>query len=112
MAFVSIKDVFARAALATPDQFDQWGKAWRVAVDGGSQEPMLAFFCREAGLSEEVFLQRLAQALDWPYLDLPRIEITTEAQQKISTKVAFQYFVLPVRFENDVLQIAVTNPFD
>ena len=112
MSFNSIKDVLARAALATPDQFNTWTKAWRVASENGSQEPMLAFFSRERGLSEEAFLQDLARALNWPYVDLPKLSVPSEAQQKISTKVAFQYSVLPIRMENGVLDVAVSNPFD
>lgn len=112
MAFVSIKNVLAQAALANADQFDTWMKEWRIAVENGSQETLLAFLSREAGLSEETFLQRLAQALNWPYLELPRTVVSSEVQQRISTKVAFQYAVLPTRFENDVLQVAVSNPFD
>ena len=38
--------------------------------------------------------------------------VAPEARQKISTKVAFQYFVLPIRFENGAVQVAVSNPFD
>jgi len=112
MAFTSIRDVFARAALATPEQFAEWSRAWRVATENGSQEPMLSFLSRECGLSEELFLQQLALALGWPYLDLPRVTVPSEARQKISTKVAFQYFVLPTRFENGALEVAVSNPFD
>ena len=73
---------------------------------------MLSFLSRERGLSEELFLQQLALALDWPYLDLRRATVPSEAQRKISTKVAFQYFVLPTQFENGTLQVAVSNPFD
>ena len=58
--------------LATPDQVDEWSKAWRVAVESGSQETFLAFVCRERGLAEEIFLQQLAQAMKWPFLDLPK----------------------------------------
>jgi general secretion pathway protein E len=112
MAFTSIRDVFARAALATPEQFAEWSRAWRVATENGSQEPMLSFLSRECGLSEELFLQQLALALGWPYLDLPRVTVPSEARQKISTKVAFQYFVLPTRFENGALEVAASNPFD
>ena len=112
MAFISVKDVFAQGGLATPGQFDEWTKAWRVAVDNGSQERILAFFSRERGLSEEAFLQQLAHAFGLPYVDLPQLAVSTEARQKISTKVAFQYFVLPIRFENGTLQVAVSNPFD
>jgi type II secretion system protein E len=112
MPFTSIRNVFAQAALATPDQFDAWSRAWRVTAESGSHEPLLVFFSRERGLSEEQFLQQLALALNCPFLDLPRLAVVPEVQQKISTKVAFQYFVLPVQMENGTLQIAVSNPFD
>ena len=112
MAFTSIKSVLAQAALASVEQFDQWGKAWRVAAENGSTEPMLAFFCREGGMSEEVFLQKLASALNWPFLDLKKLNVAPEARQKISTKVAFQYSALPTALENNILQVAVSNPFD
>ena len=42
MAFVSLKDFFNRVGLVTPDQFGELSKAWRVAQDNGSQEPLLA----------------------------------------------------------------------
>jgi type II secretion system protein E len=112
MAFVSIKNVFARAALATPEQFDTWSKLWRVAVDGGSQEPLVAFMARESGLSEEVFLERLAAALGWPFVNLKRLDIPVEARGRVSTKVAFQHLVIPTAFTEGALQVAVSNPFD
>ena len=112
MAFTSIKSVLALAGLASVQQFDEWGKAWRVAAENGSTEPMLAFFCREGGISEEVFLQKLAIALDWPFLELKKLDVAIAARQKISTKVAFQYSALPTAFENNTLQVAVSNPFD
>jgi type II secretion system protein E len=112
MAFVSIKNVFARAALATPEQFDEWSKLWRVATDGGSQEPLLAFMAREAGLGEEGFLEKLATALGWPFINLKTLDIPVEARARISTKVAFQHVVMPTAFTDGVLQVAVSNPFD
>jgi len=112
MAFASIRNLFAQVALVTPEQFDEWSKAWQVAVQNGSQESLLAFICRERGLSEEVFLQQLAKVLGWPFLDLKKTDVLPEARQKISTKVAFQHSVLPTRFENGALQVAVSNPFD
>ena len=112
MAFVSLKDFLARLGVATLQQFDEWNKAWRVAVENGSQESLLAFICRERGLAEDVFLQNLAQALNWPFLDLPKLTVPTEARNRISTKVAFQYSVLPTQVQDGSLQIAVSNPFD
>src|SRR6185436_14833495 len=112
MGLKSIKNILADAGLANAEQFVNWSKAWRIAVEGGSPESLFAFMSREAGTSEEAFLQKLAATLGWPYLDLPKLTITAEAQKRISTKVAFQYGVLPTSFENEVLQVAVSNPFD
>jgi type II secretion system protein E len=112
MSFASVRDFFARAAQVTPDQFEEWSKAWRVAAQNGSQEPLLSFICRERGVAEDVFLQQMAQALNWPYLDLPKLNVPPEVRQKIPTKVAFQHSVLPTRFENGELQVAISNPFD
>jgi type II secretion system protein E len=112
MAVKSIKAILAQTSLVSPEQFDEWKKAWKTAVDNGSQEQLLGFFSREAGISDEVFLQRLGDVLGWPFIDLPKVSVTGEAQKKISTKVAFQYGVIPTKFEQNILQIAVSNPFD
>ena len=50
MAFVSLKDFLSQVGLGTPAQFDEWTKAWKVAVESGSQETLLGFLCRERGL--------------------------------------------------------------
>src|SRR5438552_3703365 len=112
MAFISLKDFLAGMGVGTAAQFEEWSKAWRVAVQNGSQESLLAFICRERGLTEEAFLQQLAQALNWPYLDLPKINIAAEARNRISTKVAFQYSILPTQVDDGTVQVAVSNPFD
>src|ERR1051325_800486 len=112
MAFISLKEFLARTGLATHVQFDEWNKAWRIAAEGGSQEPLLSFISRERGLAEDVFLQQLATALNWPFLDLPKLKVPTEARSRISTKVAFQYSVLPTLVTDGTLQVAVSNPFD
>src|SRR5882757_3436960 len=112
MAFVSLKQFLGQMGLATPEQFDEWSRAWRVAVESGSQETLLAFICRECGLTEEGFLQKLAQALNWPYLDLPKVTVPADARNRISTKVAFQYSILPTLVSDGSLQVAVSNPFD
>jgi len=112
MGFSSIKDFFAQVALVTPEQFDEWNKAWRVAEQNGSTESLIAFICRERGVAEDVFLQQLATALGWPFIDLPKYTVPQEARGKMPTKVAFQYSILPTNFEKGELQVAVSNPFD
>jgi type II secretion system protein E len=112
MAFNSVKNLVASVAEASPSQIDDWQKTWRTAVDGGSTEPLLSFVARERGVGEDVFVQRLAASLGWPYLELPKLSISNEARNKISTKIAFQYSVLPTVLENGTLQVVVSDPFD
>jgi len=112
MAFLSLREFFARMGLVTPEQFEEHGKSWRVAVENGSQESLLTFICRERGIAEDVFLQKLAQALGWPYLEVAKLEVPQQARTRISTKVAFQYSVLPTNVTDNAVQVAVSNPFD
>ena len=95
MAFNSAKNLIAGITGASPAQFDNWRSAWRATVTSGSNESLLAFIAREQGLSEDVFVQKLAAAIGWPYLDLHQHTVPTDARNKISTKVAFQYSILP-----------------
>jgi type II secretion system protein E len=112
MAFSPVRNLVATVAEASPAQFDDWRKAWRVAVEGGSAEPLLTFVAHERGVGEDVLMQRLAAALGWPYLDLPKLTIEDDVRKQLSTKIAFQYFVLPVALNNGILQIVASDPFD
>jgi type II secretion system protein E len=112
MSLLSLSNVVAQALLAAPEQVAGWTKAWRVATEGGSPDSLIEFVCRENGTSEEVFLQQLARVLGWPFIDLRKTQVPVEARNKISTKVAFQYFALPTDFQNGILQVTVCNPFD
>jgi type II secretion system protein E len=112
MAFSSVKNLVASVAEASPNQFDDWRKTWRTAADGGSAEPLLSFIARERGVAEDVFVQKLATTLGWPYVDLPKLTIPPEARNKISTKIAFQYSILPTAINDGTLQVAVSDPFD
>jgi type II secretion system protein E len=112
MAFNSVKTLVATVAEASPQQFEDWRKSWRAAADAGSAEPLLSYVARERGLTEDVFMQRLATALNWPFLDLAKLTIEDDVRSKISTKIAFQFFVMPVALNNGVLQIAASDPFD
>ena len=89
MAFVSIKNVLAQAALANPEQFEAWSKAWRVAAENGSQESLLAFSAAKTACPEELFLPRLAEVLGWPFLDLPKVTVSSEAQKRFPPKSPF-----------------------
>jgi type II secretion system protein E len=112
MGFGPVKNLIASVADATPVQFDNWRKSWRAAVASGSAEPLLGFIARERGVAEDAFLQKLAQTLGWPFLDLPKHTTPPEARNKISTKIAFQYSVLPTDVKDGTLQVVASDPFD
>ena len=112
MALTSIKQILAEAELATPVEFSDLTKEWRVATENGSEEPLLAFFAREKGLTEDAFLERLANAMDLRFVDLKDISPSVEARKRVTTKVAFQHFVLPIHAENGTIEVVVSDPFD
>lgn len=112
MAIRSVKEVLAAAGIAAPGHFDERCRSWRTSRENGNTETLLAFLGREAGLAEDAALQRLAGVIGWPYLDLPHNPPSPEALKRVSTKVAFQYAVFPTRYEQGVLQLAVSDPFD
>src|SRR6202012_4293215 len=103
MAFSSVRNLVATVAEASPTQVDDWRKAWRAASDSGSTEPLLTFVARERGVAEDGFLQNLAAEFGWTFLDLPKLTIENEVRTKLSTKIAFQYSVLPISLNNGTL---------
>ena len=112
MSYTPLKSILNQAGLITPAQFDQWSEAWRRSVEGGGIEPRLTFFAREAGLAEEAFLQKLSAALSIEFVDLAKLSIAPEVRKRISTKVAFQFSIIPFSDEGGVLSVAVADPFD
>jgi len=112
MAYLALKQILGQALEIPPEPVDDLIRSWRVAAENGSQESFLVFVARERGLSEEALLRRLAKALNWPFLELGRLNIPTEARKGLSTKVAFQYTVMPTQVDDGMLQVAVSNPFD
>ena len=80
--------------------------------DGGSTEPLLTFIARESGMAEDVFLNGWRRPSAGRIVDLHKHTVPTEARNKISTKVAFQYSVLPAAVNGGILQVAASDPFD
>ncbi len=113
MAIASIKGFLAQHNLATPQQFDEWHKAWRVAGEGGSTDTLLVFMARERGNSEEAFLQDLAKALGWPFIDLAKTECPSRGPQKNLHQGRFSILRAagPIR-GGPPARWSVSNPFD
>ena len=46
------------------------------------------------------------------FVELAELNPSNEARKRVTTKVAFQHFVLPIDAENGTLEVAVCDPFD
>ena len=62
-------------------------------------------------LKEELFLEKLAEAMNLPFRRLKDIEIDAETLEKIPTKAIFQYNVIPLSEEENCLLVATSDPF-
>ena len=122
MAYASFRDFCAAAELASADQFDKWRSDWDSARSGnGSAEngdtekspvgSLPEFICKQSGKPEADFLSLVGQAFDWETIDLSDVKPEPAARLKISSKVASQHKVIPVRVEEGVLVVATSNPF-
>ncbi len=112
MLTASLTTLFEDEGLATREEFSHWLRAWRASIDGGATDSMLSFFAREKGVSEDEYLDKVARILNWERVDVLQADVSREASMKISPKVAFQFTVMPVSLEEDVLTAAVCDPFD
>lgn len=112
MLTASLTTLFEDEGLATREEFSHWLRAWRASIDGGATDSMLSFFAREKGVSEDEYLDKVARILNWERVDILLVDISREASMKLSPKVAFQFTVMPVSLEEDLLTVAVCDPFD
>jgi type II secretory ATPase GspE/PulE/Tfp pilus assembly ATPase PilB-like protein len=112
MAYASFKDFCVAAQLTQAGQFDEWRTDWeRERSENGLVDSLPEFFCKRSGKSEADFLSGIAKAFDWETIDLSEVKPSVEARRKISSKVASQHSVLPVKMDEGVLVVAVSNPF-
>ena len=77
-------------------------------VAGGAD--FTATVVEQTGVREDRFLEKLAEAMDLPFMRLKNVEIDKEILEKVPPKAVFQYNIMPVEVENSVLRIATSNP--
>lgn len=62
--------------------------------------------------SEEQFMEALARVLNLGYIRLSSLKIERAVLDRLPARVVFQYNVIPVAFENGILHVATSDPFD
>jgi len=119
----SIKEVLVQAGLLTPAQFERLRQTWQASGEEGQppSQSLFDYLIEHSGLPRTEFLQRLAKALNWPFLPkipVPHGDDPTVRQERqklmelLSPKLAFQYHVIPIRMEEGQIYYAVSDPFD
>jgi len=78
-----------------------------VAAAGGE---FVQTVVEQSGVKDELFLEKLAEAMDLPFMRLKQAEIAEEILSKVPPKAVFQYNIIPVAEENGILRIATSDP--
>jgi general secretion pathway protein E len=100
-----LASLLQQTGLFTPEQVD--GILPAVAEAGADFTDTVT---GRTGIKEELFLEKLADAMNLPFLRLAKAEIARELLEKIPPKAVFQYNIMPVSEEQGVLRIATANP--
>ena len=112
MAFTTFQNFCEAAHLVQQGGFVAVRGRWQAAQATGGTETLPEFLLRESGQAEETYLDRVAEAFDWSRVDLSDVRPTNESLRRIPSKVANQYKVIPVKVEEGVVEVAVSNPFE
>ena len=80
----------------------------RYRDEGGSITELLV---KDSFASEEAYLQALAKHMGVPHLRAHEQQIERDVLAKLPTKAVFQYIVVPLAVEGDVLRVATHDPF-
>ena len=102
-----IAAMLAQTGLLTPEQARDLAAADREGDPG-----LVASVVRLGYAEEEDFLRRAAAALGIEYADVSEREIPPEVAEKLPLRAAEQYVVLPVAWQEGLLTVATSEPFD
>ncbi|MBU1692730.1 MAG: GspE/PulE family protein [Verrucomicrobia bacterium] len=95
-----------RMGLFTPAQIEE------VLAQYQPGGPSLAVLAAGKGYArEEIFLEKMAEVLGLPYLRVGEQSIPADVLARLPPKAVFQYNVVPVAMENNVLRVATSDPF-
>ncbi|MFH1855999.1 MAG: ATPase, T2SS/T4P/T4SS family [Candidatus Omnitrophota bacterium] len=104
---VKIEDILVKKKIIAQEQLDKALEEQKKK--GGFLGDILV---NMGFVDEEEFLKVLSEHLKIDYVKLRKIEIAEEVIKKVPPKFAWHYHIMPVRFSDNTLTIAVFNPMD
>ena len=101
----TIGEILKERGLATEEQLAEAAEAARA--EGGVIGSVLI---ARGTITEAQLVQALAEQAGMPVIDLDSIEIPPDVIDRVSLSIAEVYRIAPVKFENDVLTVAMADP--
>ena len=95
-----------RTGLLSPPQIEEL-----LALYGQGGQSLPGLVVSKGYAREEAFLEKLAEVLGVPFLRVGEQPIPADVLTKLPPKAVFQYNVVPVALENNVLRVATPDPF-
>ena len=83
-----------------------------LAQQAKSGEYLGATLMRMGFISEAQFMAALAEQMEVPFVRLAEAQITPEALAKVPAKVASRYHLMPLTLEQNLVHVAIADPFD
>src|SRR5438445_151948 len=99
-----IGDILVEKKLVTPEELQR-----ALAEQEKTGEFLGSILIRMGCLSEEQLLQSLSEQLNIPFVNLKDLTIDQAVIQRVPARLVEHYKVMPVRWERDVLTIALSN---
>ncbi|MCF7864087.1 MAG: Flp pilus assembly complex ATPase component TadA [Kiritimatiellales bacterium] len=99
------------ALLVATGLFDEAQLAAILAHTRENSLPIREAVLAASPVKEEIFLEKLADAMGLPFQRLKNVEIESHILEKLPTKAIFQYNVVPLAEEGNSLLVATSNPF-
>jgi len=81
-----------------------------AGTHGGSDQGLVETLLREGRVSPEQMAEAVAEQCHLPFTNLERVSVATDLFDLIPAEQAYEYGVLPLRRDGDVLHIVVSDP--
>ena len=100
-----LAELLQRTGLFTPEKVTE---ILNAATESGAGFTNAVI--EKTGVKEELFLEKLAAAMELPFMRLAKAELAPELLAKVPPKAVFQYNIIPIEHEQNTLCIATSNP--
>ncbi len=108
----NVTDMFVTSLLRKTGFFSDFQIEQILTADRSDGLGITGVIVRLQMVREDVFLQEMAKLLGLEYTDLSEIRPDDDAILALPARAVYQYTVMPVKFEDGILRVASSDPFN